>query len=255
MVPASPADDNGPKVLGSAPAETTVRLYVGGGCAGEAVASVSVAELEAGVSVTVPDDSSTTFRATATTAAENASGCSEPLVYVEDSSPPDTTIGEHPASLTNSASADLGFSGDDGAGSGIASFECRLDGGGWEACASPRAYAELSEGSHGFEVRAVDAAGNADGSPASFGWTVDTTPPTLAIDSGPDGLTNDPTPTFGFGAEAGASLECSLDEGTPAFGPCSGEGAHGSAEPLADGPHTFRVRAADAAGNEADGDA
>ena len=168
-----------------------------------------------------------------------------------DTKAPQTTISAHPASATADTTATFGFGGDDGAGSGVASFKCRLDGGSWEPCGSPREYAGLNEGAHYFEVKAIDLAGNVDGTPDSFDWTVDMTPPAIEIVSGPDGLTNDPTPTFGFGAEAGASLECSLDQGTPAFGPCSGANTHTPAEPLADGSYTFRVRAVDAAGNEA----
>ena len=109
----------------------------------------------------------------------------------------------------------------------------------------------LADGSHTFEVRAIDQAGNTDASPASFTWTVDTTAPTVSIDSGPSGLTNDPTPTFTFSSEPGASFECSIDTGTASFGPCSGNGSHTPGSPLSDGPYTFRVRATDAATNSA----
>ena len=100
-------------------------------------------------------------------------------------------------------------------------------------------------------MRAIDQAGNADQSPASHAWTVDTTPPGVGIDSGPAGLTNDPTPTFAFSSEPGASFECSIDTGTADFGPCSGATSDTPEDPLPDGPYTFRVRATDAAGNQA----
>ena len=73
----------------------------------------------------------------------------------------------------------------------------------------------------------------------------------MTIDSGPAGVTNDPTPTFAFSSEAGASFECSIDTGTPDFGRCSGAGTHTPDAPLPDGPYTFRVRATDAASNQA----
>jgi len=45
-------------------------------------------------------------------------------------------------------------------------FECRLDGGAWQACSSPKSYGGLKHGSHSFRVRAIDAAGNSDVTPA-----------------------------------------------------------------------------------------
>ena len=50
---------------------------------------------------------------TATTAAENTSGCSEPLTYLEDSTAPTTQIDSSPPALTNSAAASFSFSGSD----------------------------------------------------------------------------------------------------------------------------------------------
>ena len=59
------------------------------------------------------------------------------------------------------------------------------------------------------------------------------------IDSGPEGPTNDPTPTFAFSALDGAQFECALDDGP--FAPCSSPHTLG---PLEQGPHVFAVRAA-----------
>jgi glucose/arabinose dehydrogenase len=78
----------------------------------------------------------------------------------------------------------------------------------------------------------------------------DTTPPDTAIDSAAHGATTDSTPTFLFhSTEEGSSFECSLDSGTPAFGPCSGPGASHTPGPLGVGSYSFRVRAVDAFGN------
>jgi uncharacterized delta-60 repeat protein len=64
--------------------------------------------------------------------------------------------------------------------------------------------------------------------------------PDTRITSGPEGPTNDTTPTYGFAAEpaAGATFECWMDAGTPA--PCV---APFTAGPLAEGAHIFHVRA------------
>ena len=68
---------------------------------------------------------------------------------------------------------------------GGATFEVRLDGGSWTSAASPHSYSSLSDGSHTFDVRALDAYGNTSGA-TSRTWTVDATaPPAPSIDSGP----------------------------------------------------------------------
>ena len=125
--PPSPANANAFLVIGTAPGGTTVRLYTGADCSGTPVATVSAAELQAGVELTVSDNTVTEIRATATTAAENTSGCSEPLTYREDSTAPTTQIDTHPAALTNGPTAGFTFSGTDTGGSGVGAFECRLD--------------------------------------------------------------------------------------------------------------------------------
>ena len=63
-------------------------------------------------------------------------------------------------------------------------FDCRLDGGGigaWAPCASPVTYLSLGEGSHTFQVRALDGSGG-QSPPSTFGWTIDLTPPALPAD-------------------------------------------------------------------------
>jgi hypothetical protein len=87
--PASPANDNSPRVQGQAEPGSTVRLHAGDGCAGAPVAQGSAADLGgAGLQVTVADDSSTAFSATATDAAGNQSACSGAITYVETSTAP-----------------------------------------------------------------------------------------------------------------------------------------------------------------------
>jgi hypothetical protein len=66
-----------------------------------------------------------------------------------------------------------------------------------------------------------------------------TTPPQTRIDSGPSGTTHDPTPTFGFhSSPAGSTFQCKVDSGSYASCASPRTLAH-----LADGSHTFRVRA------------
>ena len=107
--------------------------------------------------------------------------------------------------------------------------------------ASPQEYEGLADGTHSFEVRAVDEAGNVDASPASFAWRVDTVAPETSITSGPAAVTSSASASFVFQADEAASFECSLDEGP--FGDCS------APQGLVDGEHSFAVRAVDEAGN------
>jgi hypothetical protein len=53
-----------------------------------------------------------------------------------------------------------------------AGFQCRIDGRAFTACASPRQYNGLSSGAHTFHVRAVNAAGTVDPTPAERQFTI-----------------------------------------------------------------------------------
>jgi hypothetical protein len=56
-------------------------------------------------------------------------------------------------------------------GSGAESFECSLDGAPYSACASPQRVGPLIAGKHTFRVRAIDAKGAIDKTPATRSWT------------------------------------------------------------------------------------
>ena len=93
------------------------------------------------------------------------------------------------------------------------------------------------------------ASGNTSSCSAPLTYVEDSAAPDTTITSGPTGTTNDSTPTFGFSSsETGSSFECRFD--ATAFAACSGPGAtHTPTVALADGEHSFEVRAADQAGN------
>jgi hypothetical protein len=86
---------------------------------------------------------------------------------VDLTAPGPPTITSGPTGTVASSSATFGFVGAESGGS----FQCRLDGGSWTSCSSPHTYSGLAEGPHTFEVRQLDAAGNAS-PPASRTWTV-----------------------------------------------------------------------------------
>ncbi|MBI5963342.1 MAG: ExeM/NucH family extracellular endonuclease [Chloroflexi bacterium] len=90
-----------------------------------------------------------------------------------DTVAPDTLIETHPTDPSNNDAADFTFSSPD-----VTSiFECKLDGDPFTVCTSPAHYTGLGDGSHTFQVRARDAIGNVDETPASFTWTVEMTLP------------------------------------------------------------------------------
>jgi hypothetical protein len=186
-------------------------------------------------------DGSHTFQVRATDAAGNVDTTAATRTWSVDTAAPDTTIDTKPPARTNDASPSFGFSSSE-TGS---TFECRLDGGSFTSCASPKGYAGLSEGSHTFSVRATDAAGNADATPATYTWTVDTTAPETTIDSGPLGTVGNTSASFAFSSdETDSTFECKLDAGP--YASCTSPKAYSG---LSDGSHTFSVRAIDAAGN------
>ena len=102
-----------------------------------------------------------------------------------DTTPPETTLDSGPAGTLASSAASMSFTANEAG----ARFECSLDGMPFAACTSPASYSGLANGAHAFEVRAIDAAGNVDSSPARGNWTVETSasppappPPSSVID-------------------------------------------------------------------------
>ena len=122
-------------------------------------------------------EASHTFQVRATDAAGNTDATPASYTWTLDTTAPDTSITAQPANPTNATTASFSFT---SSGGGV-SFECQIDGGGFSACTSPRTYMSLVQGSHTFQVRAIDAAGNTDATPASYTWTIDTTAPTISI--------------------------------------------------------------------------
>lgn len=78
-----------------------------------------------------------------------------------------------PARRTTDTTAVIAFAADE-----AATFECRREGGTWARCSSPHRLSALPEGHNALEVRATDAAGNLNGTPARLEWVV--TPATSA---------------------------------------------------------------------------
>jgi hypothetical protein len=186
------------------------------------------------------DNSATDFSAVAPAPRNDSS----PIGEHTCAGAPNTAIDDKPALRSNSSSAEFTYEAPT-----ATSYECRLDTATFSACplGGPKEYTGLADGSHTFQVRGVNASGP-DPTPASYTWTVDTTPPLAAIDTHPADPSPGATAQFTYHApnEPGSSFKCSLDGALPSTCPASGMTYHG----LADGGHTFAVEATDGAGNQ-----
>ena len=113
-----------------------------------------------------PTDGPYTIRAKAIDNENNVSTVASTTFTIDRTAPPTPTITANPPNPSTSTSASFGFT---DAEPGV-SFECRIDGGAYSACTSPKSYSSLATGSHTFEVRALDAVGNQSAA-ASYTWS------------------------------------------------------------------------------------
>ena len=158
---------------------------------------------------------------------------------------PNTTIDTRPNEETNNQTPTWTYS----SPAGGTTFECAIDADPYEPCdgGSFTPSSALSEGPHTFSVRATNGA-LTDPTPATDDVIIDITKPTATITAQPVAISNDATPAFEFETDdATATLQCSLDASE--FAACT------SGDPLsalAEGDHTFIVRAVDPGGNISD---
>jgi hypothetical protein len=86
----------------------------------------------------------------------------------DDTDPPQTKIRKPPKGKIGKDTVKVKFKSDEP----DSSFECKLDRKGYKPCRSPRKLKRLDDGRHKFSVRATDAAGNTDPSPAKAKFRV-----------------------------------------------------------------------------------
>ena len=128
-------------------------------------------------------DGSHAFRVRAIDNAGNIDTSPALFSWIVDTTPPEMTIDsatdgvginllfkEPPTSPSDSL--EFTFSADDGLGTGISGFECRLNNATFTPCSSPQMYSGLDLGSYTFSIRAVDKAGNISTTPVLFEWTI-----------------------------------------------------------------------------------
>lgn len=118
--------------------------------------------------------------------AGNASATANATGINIDTTAPETALTAKPNQTSYSNRATFAFSGSDSL-SGLAGFECSLDSASYAGCSSPVTLTGLGDGQHMFMLRAVDKAGNRDGTGASHTWTVrnDVTPPAASPEQTP----------------------------------------------------------------------
>lgn len=111
------------------------------------------------------------------------------FIFRTDLSAPTVNITGNPAAQSISTSANFTFTSADTI-SGISAMECKLDSGSFTACNSTtsHSYAGLSDGSHTFTVKAIDAVGLTQTS--SFTWDIDTVAPNSFTITGATGATD-----------------------------------------------------------------
>jgi hypothetical protein len=93
---------------------------------------------------------------------QRATSRATPSGAPEDTTPPKTSLSEE---FPARDAATFSFSANE-----RATFACSLDGAAYVPCDSPTSYSDLDPGWHTFAVRATDAAGNVDPSPAETRW-------------------------------------------------------------------------------------
>ena len=191
--PAPPANQNGwfnaanaiNGIVGSVTANETT---TGGSnitainCTGATVGTLSgTGTVQASGSPTVVNEGSNVVSCTAIDSTNNngaAPGSINTATVKIDKTAPDTVITSQPANPSGT-SVTFAFTGNDGTGSGVVGFECKLDTGSFVSCTNSQTYNNLPNGSHTFTVHGIDAAGNIDATPASYTWTVQSNPNTL----------------------------------------------------------------------------
>lgn len=266
LSPASPSTSLDVTITGTADEGAQVRIWASDDCSGTPVATGTAAALAApGLTVTVPADSSTRFRATAVDPAGNLSGCgSSTLTYVNDRTAP------LPPDLSGSAPASPGqdltplLRGTAEAGSTVtvyATADCSgapAATGTAAGLSSPGLEVTVAENSSTtFRATATDAAGNTSGCPATgFTYVHDTTAPDAPVltTTDPPSPSRETRPRVRGTAPEGTTVRLYTSEdctGSPAAsGPAADLAATGLAVTVsADSRTTFRATARDAAGN------
>lgn len=135
------------------------------------------AAVENPIALTDLAQGSHTLEVRAIDAAGNVEAQSLAYSWVVDSIAPEITLTAVPAAKTSAKNAQFEIASTEA----TAKLEGSLDGGDWQSIASPWVLSNLVDGPHRVSVRATDAAGNGDATPAEFAWLVDTHAPLATL--------------------------------------------------------------------------
>lgn len=263
VTPTGPADDNNPHVIGSTDPGTTVSIYANSACSGAPVGSGTDSDFAgAGIQVSVPDNSTTTFYATAFNKGV-PSPCSTTSVTYQEVTPPGAGGGGAPpapptlrvspgrrandntpvvtATAPGAVTVQI-FDNPDCAGPPLVDGTAGQFASGLEATVP-------DDSVTGFFGLAVDGDGNASAcSSAPVVYTEDSTAPQTRITLGPGFKTRKRAAVFRFTDatdETGTAFLCKLDRGK--WKSCQAPWRVGRLRRKA---HVARVKGIDAAGNQ-----
>ncbi|WP_299759223.1 Ig-like domain-containing protein [uncultured Pontibacter sp.] len=236
-----------PTISGTAEADSNVEIFING---------ASIGKIKAGndgkwslTLTTALADGRKQLTATATDAAGNTSQRSSTRTFTVDNAAPETTIASKPEKLSNSSLAKFSFSSNE---SGV-TYQVSIDEGNFANAANPFTTNNLSDGEHTLSVRAVDAAGNTDATPASYTWAIDTKAPDGPVVSAPatNQVLNTNKPAISGTAEAGSTVNIFVNGNSLATTTADKDGkwSISPSNALAEGVQQLSAKATDAAGN------
>ena len=162
--------------------------------------------------------------------------------------PPVTTLTSKPPLFSNSETATFAFE----ANQLGSTFECSYNGSEWAPCVSPAVFFTVEDGTHEFQVRAINPELVVEDPPIVYEWEVelgpDVTPPNTRILTGPPEVTQERIAEFEFegtdNRPGNLTFQCSLDGAQ--YVPCDSGIEYID---LTRQVHTFDVKARDAWGN------
>lgn len=254
----APTDGNesnvaSPGLTGTAPAGSTVRVFVDGTAVGTVTATGAGTWSLASAALA---DGTHTVAARVVVGGVEGPSSNIPTFRIDTVAPETTVTG--PASPTSAQNVRVNVSAADPTpSSGIAGFECTLDGLPFSPCVPDSAgqvqLNGLAPGSHTFTAAARDDAGNLDATAGSYTVVIDrTAPPTPTITSPADqsALSSSPTTLIGS-TEPNATVTVGLDATLLCTTTADAQGAFSCpiATTLADGSHQATATARDEAGN------